>query len=400
MDGRRGLVPSNFVERVSDDDLLSTLPRELADSSHSSGPELSFLSGGGGGCSSGGQSSGGRSQPRPEEEATGDELSLSPPPEGLGEPLAVPYPRHITVLKQLAHSVVLAWELPPERVDLCGFHIFVNGELRQALGPGVPPKAVLENMDLRAGPLHVSVQALTSKGSSDPLRCCLAMGAGAGVVPSQLRIHRLTATSAEITWVPGNSNLAHAVYLNGEECPPARPSTYWATFCNLRPGTLYQARVEAQIPSQGPWEPGWERPEQRAATLQFTTLPAGMDVGIMTSPEPRGSDHQYSWRGRLALYAFSGMGYHFCQGEPYFASSCAPPLPGLPDAPLDVQAEPGPSPGIVVISWLPVTIDAAGTSNGVRVTGYAIYADGQKVWLGDSSCLSLRGSMWALPYCA
>lgn len=94
------------------------------------------------------------------------------------------------------------------------------------------------------------------------------------------------------------------------------------------------------------------------------------------------------------------MGYHFCQGEPYFASSCAPPLPGLPDAPLDVQAEPGPSPGIVMISWLPVTIDAAGTSNGVRVTGYAVYADGQKVWLGDSSCLSLRGSMWALPYCA
>ncbi|XP_028628154.1 peripheral-type benzodiazepine receptor-associated protein 1 isoform X2 [Grammomys surdaster] len=326
MDGRRGLVPSNFVERVSDDDLLSTLPRELADSSHSSGPELSFLSGGGGGCSSGGQSSGGRSQPRPEEEAAGDELSLSPPPEGLGEPLAVPYPRQITVLKQLAHSVVLAWELPPERVDLRGFHIFVNGELRQALGPGVPPKAVLENMDLRAGPLHVSVQALTSKGSSDPLRCCLAVGAGAGVVPSQLRIHRLTATSAEVTWVPGNSNLAHAIYLNGEECPPARPSTYWATFCNLRPGTLYQARVEAQIPSQGPWEPGWERPEHRTATLQFTTLPAG-----------------------------------------------------LPDAPLDVQAEPGPSPGILMISWLPVTIDAAGTSNGVRVTGYAIYADGQKI---------------------
>ncbi|XP_076399204.1 peripheral-type benzodiazepine receptor-associated protein 1 isoform X4 [Peromyscus maniculatus bairdii] len=326
MDGRRGLVPSNFVERVSDDDLLTSLPRELADLSHSSGPELSFLSGGGGGCSSGGQSSGGRSQPRPEEEAAGDELSLSPPPEGLGESLAVPYPRHLTVLKQLAHSVVLAWELPPERVDLRGFHIFVNGELRQALGPGVPPKAVLENMDLRAGPLHVSVQALTSRGSSDPLRCCLAVGAGAGVVPSQLRVHRLTATTAEITWVPGNSNLAHAIYLNGEECPPARPSTYWATFGHLRPGTLYQARVEAQIPSQGPWEPGWERPEQRAATLQFTTLPAG-----------------------------------------------------LPDAPLDVQVEPGPSPGILMISWLPVTIDAAGTSNGVRVTGYTIYADGQKI---------------------
>ncbi|XP_047563830.1 peripheral-type benzodiazepine receptor-associated protein 1 isoform X8 [Lutra lutra] len=326
MDGRRGLVPSNFVERVSDDDLLTSLPPELADLSHSSGPELSFLSGGGGGSSSGGQSSGGRSQPRPEDEAAGDELSLSPQPEGLGGPPAVPYPRSLVVLRQLAHSVVLAWEPPPERVELRGYHICVNGELRQALGPGVPPKAVLENLDLRAGPLHVSVQALTSQGSSDPLRCCLVVGTQAGVRPSQLRVHRLTATSAEITWVPGNSNLAHAVYLNGEECPPARPSTYWATFCHLRPGTLYQARVEAQLPPRESRGPGWERPEQRATTLQFTTLPAGP-----------------------------------------------------PDAPLDVQIEPGPSPGIVVISWLPVTIDAAGTSNGVRVTGYAIYADRQKI---------------------
>ncbi len=51
---------------------------------------------------------------------------------------------------------------------------------------------------------------------------------------------------------------------------------------------------------------------------------------------------------------------------------------GPPDAPLDVQLEHGPSPGIALISWLPVTIDAAGTSNGVRVTGYTIYADKKK----------------------
>uniref|UniRef100_A0A3Q2Y6G9 SH3 domain-containing protein n=1 Tax=Hippocampus comes TaxID=109280 RepID=A0A3Q2Y6G9_HIPCM len=52
---------------------------------------------------------------------------------------------------------------------------------------------------------------------------------------------------------------------------------------------------------------------------------------------------------------------------------------GPPDAPLDVQLEHGPSPGIALISWLPVTIDCAGTSNGVRVTGYTIYADKKKV---------------------
>jgi hypothetical protein len=62
-----------------------------------------------------------------------------------------------------------------------------------------------------------------------------------------------------------------------------------------------------------------------------------------------------------------------------------------------VQIEPGPSPGILIISWLPVTIDAAGTSNGVRVTGYAIYADGQKVWPGNFTCLYLGSRMLGLP---
>uniref|UniRef100_A0A8C4WHH2 Peripheral-type benzodiazepine receptor-associated protein 1 n=1 Tax=Gopherus evgoodei TaxID=1825980 RepID=A0A8C4WHH2_9SAUR len=52
---------------------------------------------------------------------------------------------------------------------------------------------------------------------------------------------------------------------------------------------------------------------------------------------------------------------------------------GPPDAPLDVQVQPDPSAGILVISWLPVTIDAAGSSNGVRVTGYAVYVNGQRV---------------------
>ena len=88
----------------------------------------------------------------------------------------MPYPRRLAVLKQLAHSVVLAWEPPPEHVELCGYHVCVNGELRQALGSGAPPTAVLENLDLQAGPLRVSVQALTSRGGSDPLRCCLQGG--------------------------------------------------------------------------------------------------------------------------------------------------------------------------------------------------------------------------------
>lgn len=73
-------------------------------------------------------------------------------------------------------------------------------------------------------------------------------------------------------------------------------------------------------------------------------------------------------------------------------------LTGTPDAPLDVQVETGPSPGILVISWLPVTIDAEGSSNGVRVTGYAVYADGQKVLAVQGAGAIVGGARSIRPY--
>jgi len=52
---------------------------------------------------------------------------------------------------------------------------------------------------------------------------------------------------------------------------------------------------------------------------------------------------------------------------------------GLPEPPVDVEVSEGPSENTLVISWLPVTINPSGTSNGAPVTGYAVYLDGKRV---------------------
>ncbi|CAG0906688.1 unnamed protein product, partial [Cyprideis torosa] len=59
-------------------------------------------------------------------------------------------------------------------------------------------------------------------------------------------------------------------------------------------------------------------------------------------------------------------------------------FPGLPDPPVDVQVEPGPQDQTLLVTWLPVTINNSGTSNGAPVLGYAVYADGKKVTDVDS----------------
>ncbi|KAM6049342.1 peripheral-type benzodiazepine receptor-associated protein 1 isoform 8-T8 [Chlamydotis macqueenii] len=320
MDGRRGLVPSNFVERVSDDDLMTFLPSELNDLTHSSYQEKSFVSAS--------TSSGDKSDFSLEESSISPLASRA---EGdQEEPVshtAVPYPRKLTLIKQLARSIVVGWEpplMPAGCPDVQSYNVYVDEELRQNVKSGFQTKAVIEKLDLKTKAYRVSVQSVTEQGSSDKLRCTFFVGQDCCVAPTMLKVRSVAATSAEVTWLPCNSNYNHAVYLNGEECDVTKAGVYWYTFRNLQPSTQYVAKLEARPPT-APWEEVAEGQEQNSAVIHFTTL-----------------------------------------------------LAGTPDAPLDVQVEAGPSPGILVISWLPVTIDAEGSSNGVRVTGYAVYADGQK----------------------
>uniref|UniRef100_A0A672G3S3 TSPO associated protein 1 n=1 Tax=Salarias fasciatus TaxID=181472 RepID=A0A672G3S3_SALFA len=205
------------------------------------------------------------------------------------------------------------------------YNVYVDQELRLNVPFGSQTKAVLERLDINLKAYRVSVQSLTEKGLSDQLRCSMLVGRDVCVAPTQLRVERVTATSANLTWLPSNSNYVHIVSLNEEECELVKAGCYSLCLNNLLPSLQYTVKVEAR-PHRTPWELPVERREHRSTTISFSTLMAGP-----------------------------------------------------PDAPLDVQLEHGPSPGIALISWLPVTIDAAGTSNGVRVTGYTIYADKKKV---------------------
>ncbi|KAJ8275805.1 hypothetical protein COCON_G00075570 [Conger conger] len=329
MDGRRGLVPSNFVERVSDDDMMSLHPPETGELSHSSFQDSSLHSEKHLRFS---LNSSGRAEPLPP--SPGPEKAQAPLANGLdldAEELgvdSVPYPRKLTLIKQLAKSVIIGWDpplVPAGWGSVWSYNVFVDEDLRLNVPFGAQTKAVLERLDVGLKSYRVSVQSLTDKGSSDQLQCSLLVGRDVSVAPAQLKVDCISATSANLAWLPSNSNYVHVVSLNDEECELVRASSYSLCLSNLEPNKQYRVKVEAR-PHRTPWELPLERREHKSATTSFTTLMAGP-----------------------------------------------------PDAPLDVQLDLGPTPGIALISWLPVTIDAAGTSNGVRVTGYTIFADKDKV---------------------
>uniref|UniRef100_A0A671TPZ9 RIMS-binding protein 2 n=1 Tax=Sparus aurata TaxID=8175 RepID=A0A671TPZ9_SPAAU len=341
MDGRRGLVPSNFVERVSDDDVMSANHPVTGDISHNSLLDSSLHSASHQHHLHMGVSASERTEASV---ASGPASAPSDPASALAVPAPltngldldleevgvdiVPYPRKLTLIKQLAKSIIIGWDpplVPAGWGNVWSYNVYVDQELRLNVPFGSQTKAVLERLDINLKAYRVSVQSLTEKGLSDQLRCSLLVGRDVCVAPTQVRVERITATSANLTWLPSNSNYVHIVSLNEEECELVKAGCYSLCLNNLLPSLQYTVKVEAR-PHRTPWELPVERREHRSATITFTTLMAGP-----------------------------------------------------PDAPLDVQLEHGPTPGIALISWLPVTIDAAGTSNGVRVTGYTIYADKRKV---------------------
>ncbi|XP_032902016.1 peripheral-type benzodiazepine receptor-associated protein 1 isoform X2 [Amblyraja radiata] len=340
MDGRRGLVPSNFIERVSDEDMLTFHPPETNDLSHSSFQEMSFHSGSEQSLPLQKNSIEMSETSSPHEDLTLHDSQIKPEShvsngfELNADEIAeynedvMPYPRKMKLIKQLAKSIIISWEpplVPGGWGTIYSYNIYVDKELRMNVNFGAQTKAVIERLDLNAKAYRICVQCVTDKGNSDEICSSMLVGKDVCVAPIQLKIHCITATSADISWLPSNSNYSHAIFLNEEEYEVVKAGCYSCALMNIRPNMKYKVKVEAR-PHQMPWELPPDRRQLKCVYTQFATLAAGP-----------------------------------------------------PDAPLDVQIEAGPTQDVVIISWLPVTIDAAGTSNGVRVTGYAVYADGQKI---------------------
>ncbi|KAM4531968.1 RIMS-binding protein 2 isoform 3-T4 [Fundulus diaphanus] len=327
LDGQRGLVPSNFVEFVQDKEkLIGEGEEDLGPRDHTS---LALMTVDGGASQD--VLLGSSNSLVPYSNGTGGALD----PEDLAEDV-VPYPRKITLIKQLARSVIVAWEPPVVPLgwgNISGYNVLVDGELRASIPYTGRTKCLLEKLDLDSCIYRVSVQSVTDRGLSDELRCTVLVGANVVVAPCAMRVDDIQRDTAELSWLPSNSNYSHTVYLDGAEHAVVKPGRYRLRFHNLKPLTVYKVTVVAQ-PHQVPWQLPLEQRERKEAGVEFCTQTAG--------PTP------------------------FCR--------TGPPLP-----PQDVQVLCGQAPGVLQVRWKPPILSPTGTSNGANVVGYAVCTKGQRI---------------------
>uniref|UniRef100_A0A8C2I4L0 RIMS-binding protein 2 n=1 Tax=Cyprinus carpio TaxID=7962 RepID=A0A8C2I4L0_CYPCA len=315
LDGQQGLVPSNFVDFVQDEELPSVpLLDRIKEPSYLNHSPASMPS----------SAVSTLSTLLSENNGTG---TLDVNIDEIGEDI-VPYPRRITLIKQLAKSVIISWDPPvvlPGWTSINGYNVLVDQEVRMSVPFGGRTKSLIEKLNLATCTHRISIQSMTERGLSDPLRCTLLVGKDVVVAPYYLRVENITQVSAELTWMPSNSNYSHMIFLNDVEYDVVKPGGYKYHFYNLKPMTVYKIRVVAR-PHQMPWQLPLEQREKKEVSVEFCTQPAG------------------------------------------------PPLP-----PQDVQVQMGQTPGVLQIRWKPPSLTSTGTSNGASVIGYIVCTKGQKI---------------------
>uniref|UniRef100_A0A3B4A2G5 RIMS-binding protein 2 n=1 Tax=Periophthalmus magnuspinnatus TaxID=409849 RepID=A0A3B4A2G5_9GOBI len=295
LDGRRGLVPSNFVDFVQDEGKTSVKQRDTT-----------------------------TKEPGSTSNGTG---TLDVNIDEVGEDI-VPYPRRINLIKQLAKSVIIGWDppvVPPGWGSISGYNVLIDKEVRMSVPYGGRTKSLIEKLNLATNTYRISVQTITERGLSDELRCTLLVGKDVVVAPYYLRVDSITQVSAELSWMPSNSNYSHTIFLNGAEYDMVKAGGYRYKFLNLKPMTVYKVKVVAQ-PHQVPWQLPLDQRDKREISVEFCTQSAG------------------------------------------------PPLP-----PQEVQVLCGQTPGVLQVRWKPPPLTPSGTSNGASVIGYAVCTKGQKI---------------------
>ncbi|MBN3273098.1 RIMB2 protein, partial [Polyodon spathula] len=330
LDGQRGLVPSNFVDFIQDEEVPSV---QTADN----GKDQAYLNhtGLGHDRDSGivkdskfdGSMSGEATTTTTTTSCNNGPGTLDISIDEIGENI-VPYPRKINLIKQLAKSVIVGWEppiVPPAWGTISGYNVLVDKEVRMSIPFTGRTKFLIEKLNLSACTYRISIQSITGRGISEELRCTLLVGKDVVVAPYQLRVDNITQISAELSWWPSNSNYSHTIFLNDVEYDMVKAASYRYQFFNLKPNMAYKVKVVAQ-PHQIPWQLPLEQREKREITVEFCTQPAG------------------------------------------------PPAP-----PLDVMVQSGPAPGLIQVSWKPPPLTQMGMSNGAIVIGYAVCTRGQKV---------------------
>ncbi|CAF4205300.1 unnamed protein product, partial [Didymodactylos carnosus] len=195
----------------------------------------------------------------------------------------IPCPTNLRIEKQLSNSIMIAWNPPlitnNQQLHLMSYQILLDHNLYSTIHPNEKTRALIENINLNE--MHrISVRTLTQFGSSRDQECTLLInGIPAGnnnseqilsYAPSELKVDRISQTSAVVSWWPASNNLAHKLLVNDIEVQTLKPNVHRFKLSGLLPDSVHKVTIKAKLPSHHSKQS--QQQQQLSTSTEFKTL--------------------------------------------------------------------------------------------------------------------------------
>ncbi|CAL1288407.1 unnamed protein product [Larinioides sclopetarius] len=335
LDGRKGLVPSNFVEKLTGEELFEFHATVLYGNRDSDDSSVSF------------------SYAQDMEMTVSDDLLHPDDFHRMNDYIdlediedmdqdnddnvveknnenferGVPPPQRLILERQMNKSLLIGWVPPdvkPGKIE--GYHVYVDGVPKATIKFSERTRALIEGVD-SSRPHRISVRSISNTGlHSKDAACTIVVGKDFPLAPTCVKASHITASSALISWLPSNSNFQHVIAVNSVEVKVVKPGCFRHLVTGLSPNTLYRVSVRVK-PGKLLYndEKNPKKLEMLVSNVEFRTLPKG-----------------------------------------------------LPDPPVNVQVEQGPQDGTLLVTWMPVITSSVSTSI-APVIGYGVFAAGRQI---------------------
>lgn len=186
---------------------------------------------------------------------------------------SVPPPTNLRIEKILSNSVLISWNPPLTDMKLLGYQVLVDQTLYTTIHMNERSRALIENLNLNEKTHRIAIRSITQQGLSRDQQCTLLVtnSKELSYMPTDLRVGRITQTTAVVSWWPASNDLVHKLYVNDIEVQTLKAGIYRFKLSGLLPNTVHKVTIQGKptnLPSP--------HAQQSACSIEFRTNPFGI----------------------------------------------------------------------------------------------------------------------------
>jgi hypothetical protein len=186
--------------------------------------------------------------------------------------ISVPFPTNLRIEKFLSNSVLIAWNAPLSHTPILGYQVLFDQSVYTTIHINERTRALIENINLNEKSHRITIRTITQRGLSRDQQCTLLLtnSKDLSYIPTDLRVDRITQTTAVVSWWPASNDIIHILYVNDIEVQTLKPGIYRFKLSGLLPNTIHKVTIKAK-------PPGVSSPQQQlAASVEFRTTAFGI----------------------------------------------------------------------------------------------------------------------------